>query len=32
MKPPQFVVFHHPGPAWKAGVPMFEQEGPGLQR
>lgn len=25
----RFVVFHSPGPNWKAGVPPFEQ--PGLQ-
>lgn len=30
MEPSQFVVVHAPGPAWKAGVPAFEQEG--LQR
>ena len=27
MKPSQFVVVHSPGPAWKAGVPAFEQAG-----
>jgi uncharacterized protein YciI len=27
MKPSQCVVVHSPGPAWKAGVPAFEQEG-----
>ena len=30
MKPSQFVVFHTPGPAWKPGVGIFEQEGVGL--
>jgi uncharacterized protein YciI len=30
MKPPQYVVLHAPGPAWKAGVPPFEQDGIGL--
>lgn len=31
MPPPPtcLVVFHHPGPAWQQGVPLFEQ--PGLQ-
>jgi uncharacterized protein YciI len=29
-RPPTcLVVFHHPGPAWQPGVPVFEQ--PGLQ-
>jgi uncharacterized protein YciI len=23
----RFVVIHRPGPAWKANVPLFEQEG-----
>ena len=27
MKDIRFVVIHKPGPAWKPGVPMFEQEG-----
>ncbi len=27
MKPTQYVVVHSPGPAWKADVPVFEQEG-----
>jgi len=27
MKPTQFVVIHSPGPAWRTGVPAFEQEG-----
>src|SRR4051812_38057078 len=27
MKPTQFVVVHSPGPAWKTGVPAFEQDG-----
>ena len=27
MKDVRFVVIHKPGPAWKAGVPLFEQEG-----
>ncbi|MCE9658454.1 MAG: hypothetical protein K8R60_07835 [Burkholderiales bacterium] len=27
MKAPQFVVMHIPGPAWKPGVPVFEQDG-----
>ena len=27
VKPTQFVVVHSPGPAWKPGVPAFEQEG-----
>jgi uncharacterized protein YciI len=26
----RFVVIHRPGPAWRTGVPVFEQEG--LQR
>jgi uncharacterized protein YciI len=26
-KPTQFVVVHSPGPAWKPGVPPFEQAG-----
>ena len=25
--PPQFVVFHEPGPRWRRGVAPFEQEG-----
>ncbi len=27
MKPTQYVVLHSPGPAWRAGVAMFDQEG-----
>jgi uncharacterized protein YciI len=27
MNPTQYVVVHSPGPAWKPGVPAFEQEG-----
>lgn len=27
MQPTQFVVVHTPGPAWKPGVPAFEQDG-----
>jgi len=30
MKPPQFVVLHTPGPAWKPGVAAFDQDGLGL--
>jgi uncharacterized protein YciI len=24
---PHHVVFHRPGPAWRQGVPLFEQDG-----
>ena len=27
MKDMRFVVIHHAGPKWAAGVPMFEQDG-----
>ena len=28
MKPePQLVVFHRPGPRWRRGAPLFEQDG-----
>ena len=27
MKDIRYVVVHTPGPAWKAGVPLFEQDG-----
>ena len=27
MKPTQYVVVHSPGPAWRAGLPLFEQDG-----
>ena len=27
MKPSHFVVVHMPGPRWKAGVALFEQDG-----
>ena len=27
MTPSQYVVFHLPGPAWRPGLPLFEQEG-----
>ncbi len=27
MKDTRFVVIHAPGPKWKAGAPIFEQEG-----
>nr|WP_316641952.1 YciI family protein [uncultured Roseateles sp.] len=23
----RYVVMHHPGPRWQAGVPLFEQQG-----
>lgn len=23
----RYVVIHHPGPRWQAGVPLFEQQG-----
>lgn len=23
----RYVVMHHPGPRWQAGLPLFEQEG-----
>src|SRR5215213_7341682 len=27
MPAPHHVVFHRPGPAWRSGVPPFQQEG-----
>jgi uncharacterized protein YciI len=27
MKDIRHLVIHHPGPRWKAGVPIFEQDG-----
>ena len=27
MKDIRFVVIHKPGPGWKVGIPLFEQEG-----